>query len=162
MSQIIFLIVHFSTREGRLKSLQFKILHHIYPTNILLCKMGIRNSNSCSYCNEIDSLAHFFFECHSLTTFWNFVESLIHLIVGKQITINTNKALFGITTDEIMNRNCLKESNILILLGKLSISKNRYTQNPKQLRLILEHEILLRRKYLKILDEELGNKPTFF
>eukprot|EP00745_Piridium_sociabile_P027238 TRINITY_DN4391_c0_g1_i5.p1 TRINITY_DN4391_c0_g1~~TRINITY_DN4391_c0_g1_i5.p1 ORF type:complete len:187 (-),score=10.40 TRINITY_DN4391_c0_g1_i5:433-993(-) len=36
------------TRETRLRVLQWKILHNIYPTNILLNKMGLSNSSQCN------------------------------------------------------------------------------------------------------------------
>ena len=41
------------TKETRLRVLQWKILHNIYPTNILLCKMKVRDDQMCSYCNDV-------------------------------------------------------------------------------------------------------------
>ena len=50
------------TKETRLRVLQWKILHNIYPTNILLCKMKVRDDQMCSYCNDVvDYTEHFFF-----------------------------------------------------------------------------------------------------
>ena len=44
-----------STKESRLRELQWKILHNIYPTNILLLKMELANNNRCALCDmEID------------------------------------------------------------------------------------------------------------
>ena len=52
------------TSETRLRLLQWKILHNIYPTSILLNKMGISNSkNSAFGCNQTDYPEHFFFSC---------------------------------------------------------------------------------------------------
>ena len=39
-------------QETRLKVLQWKILHNIYPTNILLHKMGIANSETSNACHS--------------------------------------------------------------------------------------------------------------
>ena len=36
--------------KTRLLVLQWKLLHNIYPTNILLCKMKERDDQMCSYC----------------------------------------------------------------------------------------------------------------
>ena len=47
------------TKETRLRVLQFKIIHTIYPTNILLQKMGLREEQTCTYCGEVDYLEHF-------------------------------------------------------------------------------------------------------
>ena len=34
-----------ATKEKRLRVLHFKILHNLYPTNILLCKMKVKENN---------------------------------------------------------------------------------------------------------------------
>ena len=39
-----------STKETRLRALQFKILHYIYPNNTLLEKMGIAPNSLCQIC----------------------------------------------------------------------------------------------------------------
>ena len=45
----------------RNKTLQWKILHDIFPTNLLLCKMKVRDDQMCSYCNDVvDYIEHFF------------------------------------------------------------------------------------------------------
>ena len=41
------------TKETWLQVLQMKILHNIYPTNILLCKMKVRADQIGSYCNDV-------------------------------------------------------------------------------------------------------------
>ena len=144
-----------STKEGRLRSLQFKIIHHIYPTNILLHKMGIKNSDSCSFCGEMDTYPHFFYRCHTLTTFWEYIESLICLITGNTISLNTNNVLFGLTGENISNKYCLREANLLILLGKLAISKNRYNKKQQNIKLMLQFEIMIRKRNFTILNDEI-------
>ena len=54
-----------ANQETRLKVLQWKILHNIHPTSILLHKMGIANSETCNACHsgEMDYIEHFFFTC---------------------------------------------------------------------------------------------------
>jgi hypothetical protein len=56
------------THEIRLRVLHWKILHNIYPTNILLHKMGIRPSRQCSYCVEED--------------FWNIVSFTVIILIS--------------------------------------------------------------------------------
>ena len=41
-------------KESRLRLLNFKILHNIYPTNILLNKMKIKRTPLCEICKEMD------------------------------------------------------------------------------------------------------------
>ena len=54
------------TREIRLIALHWKIMSNIYPTNILLKKMGIRNNSICETCKEEDYIEHFFFRCKDI------------------------------------------------------------------------------------------------
>ena len=65
-----------STKEPRLRVLQWKILHNIYPTNILLNKTGIANSDKCSACHSCDKdyIEHFFFACAIVKPTWKLVE----------------------------------------------------------------------------------------
>ena len=51
------------TKETMLRVLHWKILHNIDPTNILLCKMKVRDDQMCSYCNDVvNCIQHFFFK----------------------------------------------------------------------------------------------------
>ena len=62
-------LAHNATKEERLRLLHWKILHNIYPTNILLKKMKIRDNDLCSLCYEIDYIEHFFLELPTSQTF---------------------------------------------------------------------------------------------
>ena len=54
--QDIFSIAHECTKETRLRLLQFKFIHNIYPTNILLNKMGLVTTNNYVWCSELDCI----------------------------------------------------------------------------------------------------------
>ena len=58
-----FIIAHECTKETRLKTLQFKFIHNIYPTNILLNKMGLVTTNNYFWCSEVDYIKHAFYQC---------------------------------------------------------------------------------------------------
>ena len=55
-----YIIANKSTKESRLRLLHFKILHNIFPSNILLNRMGIKDSERCDYCGEIDVIEHMY------------------------------------------------------------------------------------------------------
>ena len=60
------------TSKTRWRLLQWKILHNIYPTSILLNKMGISNNKNYAFgCNQTDYLDFFFFTCKKISTIWN-------------------------------------------------------------------------------------------
>ena len=45
-------------KEIKLIHLQWKILHNIFPTNIILKKIGLRQSEICDFCDENDVVEH--------------------------------------------------------------------------------------------------------
>ena len=49
-----------ATKEIRQRVLHWKITYNIYPTNILLHKMGLSNTENCNLCEEKDYIEHFF------------------------------------------------------------------------------------------------------
>ena len=135
-----------TTQEVRLRELQWKILHNIYPTNILLLKMGLANNNRCSLCNtEIDYIEHFFFNCKIIEYMWKYVTGLIRQIANINIALDEKKVLFGIDTKDIpeLDKQRLKTINHILLIAKMCISKYRYG-TPLNLIAMIEHEMFIR------------------
>ena len=63
-----------ATKEPRIMTLMWKLVQNIYPTAILLKKIGKAEHNLCAYCNEVDSIEHFFITVQSHNIFgctWN-------------------------------------------------------------------------------------------
>ena len=61
-------------------------MHNIYPSNILLSKMKVKDNDKCSYCTytvdvteQLVCLFVFvcFFECPIVKHLWNFIEGII-------------------------------------------------------------------------------------
>ena len=140
----IWLIPHQVNKETRLKELQWKINHIIYPTNILLQKMRVTNTNKCSFCvDSIDCIAHFFYECSTVSKLWKQVESKILTRINYKISIDVKKALFGITGDGL-SRECFRLVNNMILIAKMSISIAKKTNNICSLMIIFEDALAVR------------------
>ena len=123
------------TCETRLVVLQWKILHNIYPTKILLEKFGKTGSNLCEHCNIVDTLEHFFFHCLLVRPIWSEVEKDLN---GYKLTVR--EVMLGVPPKQ----NEAKKTNLLILIGKLVISKFKYGDYPN-IRLLYEQEKQLRR-----------------
>jgi len=131
------------TGESRLRLLQWKILHNIYPTNILLHKMKISDTNKCKSCLEIDFTEHFFFYCNQVRKIWEEVENLIATILNKRIYLGVRDVMLGIIKESGIGKADLLKVNHIILVGKMVISKIKY--GPKKYPLeTLEHELKLR------------------
>ena len=142
-----------ANQETRLKVLQWKILHNIYPTNILLHKMGIANSEKCNTCHsgEMDYIEHFFFTCEKINPIKQLVKKEILLRTGSTITISLDTALLGHPGQACLTPNILT-INYLITLAKMCISKYRYSDTIP-IELIFERE-------LQLLDPISQTSPT--
>ena len=121
--------IYKGTQETRLRELHWKILHNIYPTNILLQKMGLVDSHMCSLCkSHIDFVEHFFFECSKINYLWRYVERILREKCGINVVLDAHVVLLGMVDKNLFNLNTpqLKYVNQLIMIGKMCVSKFRY------------------------------------
>jgi hypothetical protein len=131
------------TKEIRLQLLHWKILHNIYPTGILLSKMGIRNCNKCPFCDEPDYLEHFFWHCKKVSPAWLRCTDYIQAKTGLVVTLTAKEALFGYYAD-VVSRDKILIINHLILITKMYISKYKYG-TESNLEILLHQQTLLRK-----------------
>ena len=130
-------------KETKLIQMQWKILHNIYPTNILLQKIGVKNTPICDFCEERDVVEHFFFKCERLHGFWENISKNIDNKLNKKITLNETTVLFGI--EQVHQNLSPKEQkyiNTIFALGKLSIIKNKSLKF--KIDILFEREVSLR------------------
>ena len=131
------------TKEVRLRVLHWKIIQNIYPTNVLLKKMRVSNSEMCKFCpQEIDYIEHFFWECQVVKTLWKAIEQTIHFKIAIYIKLDLTDVLFGYTKNNL-NAFEKQELNHIILVGKMCISKYKYGKQFNIL-CILERELDIR------------------
>ena len=132
------------TKEIRLKELNWKILHNIYATNIMLHKMKYRTNNKCCLCpNKIDFIEHFFYDCLKVKQFWNYIEYYIQRKIGTRPKLMMKGVLLAYD-----NPNTKKENNRInhiILIGKMCISIFRKTGCKTPLNIIFENQIISRK-----------------
>jgi len=133
-------------KETRLQLLQWKLLHNIYPTNILLLKMKVTETNKCNDCTEsVDFIEHFFFECPRVLTFWSFIESYLLAQYDVKILCDISVVMFGVY-DKTLNKSLLTSINYIILVAKMCISIHKKTKSKLPIHIIFEQQIELRRK----------------
>ena len=135
-----------SNRETRLKVLQWKILHNIYLTKILLFKIGKADTNRCDACNtgESDYIEHFFYTCRTINQIWGLVTNEIMTRFGIQIKITIEMALLGYTDTTEHSY----DINHLLSIAKMCISKFRYGERTP-IDIIFYRELGLRQKYFQ-------------
>ena len=97
------------TKEIRLGIFQWKVIHAIYPTHILLCKMGKPANSNCRYCNEKYFLDHFFWTCPAVQLIWALVENRMSVILDIENTTSVTERLFGLGYSLQISLNKLSE-----------------------------------------------------
>ena len=140
-----FLIANISTKETKLRYLHFRLIHNVYPTNILLKKMYLKDSNLCDACNNIDFIDHAFYYCRPVKEFWDNLSIIISTNLNMNIIITAPHALLGIPRGFLqICPQKIKEINHIILIAKLSITKARLTRY-RNIQIIFEQEIEIRK-----------------
>ncbi len=66
----IFNMAFITTRETKLQSFQYRIIHRIIPCNKWLNNITVKETDLCDYCTEQDSIVHFLIECEKAHEFW--------------------------------------------------------------------------------------------
>lgn len=88
---------YLTTRETKMQSLQFRILHRIITCNHLLHRWRIKDQGSCSYGDQEDTLEHFFFTCQISRTFWSSVKGRLRAKVNLSLSnIPLTEFLLGV------------------------------------------------------------------
>ena len=74
---------------------------YIYPTNILLHKMGLKDSTLCDFCQKNYYIEHFFWSCSKLTFWGNNVKKYICRITGNEVTLEEKDIMLGYKVEYI-------------------------------------------------------------
>ena len=95
---------------------QFKILNDILFPNSLLAKIGLIESDLCSFCNTgAETIDHLLFYCVYSRAFWEKFESYWIAIAKEQRKLELKTILVGVTDTKC------PLLNYLIVLGRLQL-----------------------------------------
>ena len=141
------------TNSIRLRNFQFKLLHRVIPTNTFLQKIGVKDTNKCSFCGkERETLIHLFWFCEKTKSFWKSLEIWFHSkgILPQHKTINQLDA-FGLDTDRESHilGFCKLTARYYIYLCKLKNNTPNIKAYKSQLREYksIEKEVLLNKVF---------------
>jgi hypothetical protein len=133
------------TKETRLRVLQWKLLHNIYPTNIMLNKMKVVNTNKCDFCTDVvDFVEHFFYECPRIHQFWKMIEQLFLNNLNICIHLTVKDVLFGVQNLPGITKRVLDKINCVILIAKMCISIYKKTKSKTPLKIIFDSQMSIR------------------
>lgn len=60
-----------ANRETKIQSLHYKIIHRIFPCGTYLCRVRVRDSDWCQFCDATDSITHHLYRCDKVRPFWD-------------------------------------------------------------------------------------------
>ena len=150
------IISYSCTKETRLLVLHWKLLHNIYPTNIMLKKMNMCNSEMCSFgCGEKDYIEHFFFSCRVAKKLWCHVENVLHGVLERTVCIDITNVMFAFQTHPDLAKEERIFINLSLLIGKMCISKYKYGTQVN-IALMFDRELSFRRKQFPVFFHRQG------
>ena len=125
--------------ETYVQCFQFKILNDILFTNSRLAKIGVIQSDLCTFCSTCpETIDHLFFYCVYSRAFWEKFESYWIAIAKEQRKLELKTILIGVTDTKC------PLFNYLIVLGKLHLWNCRRNNS---LPFFSSYKELVRRKY---------------
>ena len=71
------------TKNTKLYSLQFQVIHRYFGCNYNLHIWNITESPFCLYCKEIDTIEHYFYYCKELDIVWKRLRKISNVIADK-------------------------------------------------------------------------------
>ena len=110
------------TRDTGLQSLQYKIIHRIFPCNYWL-SIWNNVSELCNYCNQKDTLQHYFYLCRTLQPLWKSLSKWWLNNLGCTFNLSEKEILLGI--DNVNSDDMIDSINYCILVVKSYIRECR-------------------------------------
>ncbi len=122
-----FLELRKMTKDVKIKNIQYKILHNIYPTMKHLYKWKIKSSPNCSFCSEVETLTHAIHTCPIAKDCWKKLSDILGL--GMELfTFNNILLGFGSKQDIIpthLGVKKLRSLDVIMVLLKQTLILQR-------------------------------------
>jgi len=111
-----FLTLRLTLKDQKLRNIQYKILHNIYPTMKHLYYWKIKDSPNCNACNTTETLKHAIFECPIAITAWDHFKNILNLVIN----CSYNDILLGFCATNNLNvlQNRIHAIDTLMVLVK--------------------------------------------
>ena len=130
MRKHIFITILVYYEETKLREFQFKLLHtRRITTSDFLYKIGIKQSDSRTFCGATENLVHLFWSCKYSNAFWKDCYQWIMQNTSKVEKFNLSGAiLFGLINDA---KDLLLQNLLLIARHYIYTCKQRLGYAPK-------------------------------
>jgi hypothetical protein len=118
----VFKLPYLATRRTDLQALQYKVIYRIINCNYWLHKICIVNSPQCRFCEEVETIDHFFFDCKITKQFWRAFQTWWNVITNLNIDIIEER---DVLLGYIRDGNDFKIFNCCLLIAKSMIYRNK-------------------------------------
>ena len=120
------------TKDTQLRWFQYRLVHRILATNTFLSKIGIKNDNKCTFCNnDPETLIHLFWNCETVATFWH--DLTVWLVNECAHITNLNLTLPDIILGIHNKQRSDEVLNFIILNAKSYIYNMKYNNSCPQI-----------------------------
>ncbi len=102
------------TKDVKVRNVQFKILHNIYPTMWHLHKWGIKQTQNCTKCDISETIEHAIFDCSVAKDAIKKFEHFMSNKMGISLSLSLNDVLLGTMADIHNNFNLNTEQKVVI------------------------------------------------
>jgi hypothetical protein len=111
-------------RDTKIRSFQYKLTLNLTPCNLYLYRINRSNTYTCNFCQNIDNITHYFYNCNETKQFWNSFQTWWNGMEQSEINIDISTPMFGIKSknDKFNKLNaCLQMARWHIYIEKLNI-----------------------------------------
>ena len=111
-----------------LQSLQFKFIHRYFLCKYKLHLWNMVEDSKCTYCNDVNTLSHYFAECQMARGFGEFLKRWVLRVFQFVINVTPLDILLGIPNYH--NSNVIMNLNFVILFAKYFIYDCKKNDRP--------------------------------
>jgi hypothetical protein len=128
----VFKLPYVTTSRTDLQALQYKIINKIINCNYWLHKIKIVDSPKCRFCDEVETIEHFFFACKITKQFWKALQTWWNGNTNENINIiEENHIILGYFDKnqeyKVFNRCILIGKSMIYRTKNLNIQPDIYT-----------------------------------
>ena len=155
--KIVYKMPYQLTRETKLITFHYKIVHRIIACNYQLHIWKVSDSNMCDFCNEIDTIEHFFVQCPLSKQFWCTFSQWWANFSLTYFPVYIYETLFGIPNEE--NNILINNLNYLLLHANyyIYVTKKR-KERLDMYKYLVECKNKLRTEYELMLSKDKEDK----
>ncbi len=132
-------------KDVKLRNLQYKMLHNIYPTMKHLKKWRIKESENCGFCGEIETFKHAVFDCQIAKSSLKHIEEEInirYLNSNRNIRLSLEDITFGVSSTRTL-LSLTKEQAIAIDMILILFKQRLILQRENKFELLREDIVSL-------------------